>query len=346
MFSTQWLKAISCGVLVAAAIGLGLIAGPASAQSPKTPIPIKLGMNAQPSWLLYTAKEKGYFEKAGLAPTYIKFVSGIYTISAVHSRSVDIVTPGITPFAAGLAQGVDWVAIGIDNESPASEGIVSRKGSNITKVEDLKGKTIGVARGSTAYYGLLYALNKKGIKKDDVKLLMLAPADQVSAMAKGDVDAISVWEPWIGRNIAENGARLVAMEEQSGVYTALSVLAAHRDYVKENPEAVRRYLKAMLMAYEDIQKNGPGIALDSMAALMAIPRSGAEAMWKQSGAPNIRRWADPDYLYSVSKNGKFAKNAQEMVDFLVEDKVLAKRVEVGPAFDDSFIRQVLAEGLK
>ena len=39
---------------------------------------------------------------------------------------MDVTTPGTVPFLAGLAQGVDWVIIGIDTELATAEGFVAR----------------------------------------------------------------------------------------------------------------------------------------------------------------------------------------------------------------------------
>ena len=208
---------------------LAVASGLSGAQTAGAPIPIRIGIQAQTSWLLYAAKELQLFEKAGLAPTYVQFTTGAQSIPAMQSRSIDVGSPGITPFVAGLAQGVNWKVIGIDTQLSAAEGFLARKDTNIKTLEDLKGKTIGVARGSTSYYGLLAALKKKGINKDQVKLLQMGPPEQLAALLNNNIDAVAVWEPWMQKMMAETGARMIGMEADYGVYTALAIYAARSE---------------------------------------------------------------------------------------------------------------------
>lgn len=326
---------------VFAFVTLAIVSGLAGAQTAGAPIPIRIGIQAQTSWLLYAAKELQLFEKAGLAPTYVKFTTGAQSIPAMQSRSIDVGSPGITPFVAGLAQGVNWKVIGVDTELPGAEGFLARKDTSIRTLEDLKGKTIGVARGSTSYYGLLAALKKKGINKDQVKLLQMGPPEQLAALLNNNIDAVAVWEPWLQKMMAETGARMIGMEADYGVYTALAVYAAHGDFLKENPEAVKRFLRALLAAYDYVQKNGPGVAVDAVVSAMGITKDLGNIMYKEASAPNVRRWSDPKYQYSVVKGAAFSKNAQEMADFLFDEQIITKKVDVVSNFDDSLIAEVI-----
>ncbi len=327
--------------VLSAVIALGTLATSAWAQAGGAPIPIRIGIQAQTSWLLYTAKELQLFEKAGLAPTFVKFTTGAQAIPAMQSRSIDIGSPGITPFVAGAAQGVNWKVIGIDTELPNAEGFLARKDSPIKKIEDLKGKTIGVARGSTSYYGLLASLKSKGIKKEEVKLLQMGPPEQLAALLNNNVDAVAVWEPWIQKMKQDAGARLIGMEADYGVHTACAIYAVHGDFLKENPEAVRRFLRGLLAAHDHIRKNGPDVALKAVADAMGVSKELAAIMFKEGPAPSIRRWNDPKYQYSVVKGGPFAREAQQMADFMFEEQIINKKVDLGPLIDASLIAEVL-----
>lgn len=324
-----------------AAVPLALgFARPAAAQGTK-PIPVRIGLQAQTSWLLYAARDLKLFEKAGIDPQYVRLTTGAQAIAAMASQSLDIASPGITPFAAGLAQGVNWKVVGIDTTLPKAEGFVARKDSNIRKLEDLKGKTIAVARGSTSYYGLLAALESKRIGKDDVKLLLMGPPEQIGAMRNGNVDAVAVWEPWIQRQISETGARLIGMEADYGVHTALAVYAVHGAFAQKNPEAVDRFLRALLLAYRHIEANGPGVAITAVAEAMGVTKDLARTMYKEAPAPNVPRWADANYQYSVVPGSPFPTEAQKMASFLLKENIIDKQVDLTNAFDVSFVRRVL-----
>ena len=313
----------------------------ASAQSAEKALPVRIGIQAQPSWLLYTARELKFFEKAGLAPTYIRITTGAQAIAAMASKSIDIASPGITPFAAGIAQGVPWKAIAIDATMPGAEGFLARGDTDIKKLEDLKGKTIGVARGSTSYYGIIAALKSKGIDRSEVKLLSMGPPEQIGAMKHRDVDAVAVWEPWIQRQIKDAGARLIGMEADYGVRTAMGVEAVLEDFAENNPETIDRFLKGLLLAYEHIQKHGPDAAISAVADAMGVSKDLVEIMYREAPAPNITRWADPSYQYSLVKGGEFHTQATNMARFMFEEKIIDKEADLSEAFDASFISRLL-----
>lgn len=330
-------------VLMAVGIASMVANAGAWAQSVSTPPPVRIGLQAQTSWLLYTARELKLFEKAGLDPTYVKLTTGAQSIAAIQGGSLDIAAPGITPFAAGLSQGVGWKVIGIDTTLPNAEGFVARKDTNIKKLEDLKGKTIAVARGSTSYYGLLAALKSKGIGKEEVNLLLMGPAEQIGAMRNKNVDAVAVWEPWIQRQVNEAGGRLIGMEADYGVHTALAVYAVRNEFAQKSPEAVERFLNGLLFAYEHIQKNGPEVAISAVADAMGISKDLARVMYKEAPVPEVPRWTDPKYQYSIVPGAPFHKEAQKMGNFLFDEKIIDNKLDLSQAFDDAYIRRVLKQ---
>lgn len=305
------------------------------------PIPMRIGIAAQTSWLVYTARKMKFFEEVGLEPSFIKLTTGVQAIAAMASDNVDIASPGITPFVAGLAQGVEWQAIGFDTVLTNAEGFVARQGSGIETLEDLKGKTVGVARGSTSYYGLLAALETKGIGKDDFNMLVLGPAEQVGAMANGDLDAVAVWEPWIQRQIKDNGAHLIGMEADYGVHTGCAMHAVNTTFAQENSEAVNRFLNGLLIADEYLKKEGPETAHQAVADAMGLDKATVSIMFDEAPVPEIRRWADPDYQYSVVPGAPFSVQAQKMTDFMFEERLINTRVDVSNALDSDPISRVL-----
>ena len=81
--------------------------------------------------------------------------------------------------------------------------LVARRSAGIEKLSDLKGKRVMLPRNTSAHYYLVAMLRTAGLTEDDVEVVNLLPAqgdqtgmDQMSdALARGDVDAIAIWEP-------------------------------------------------------------------------------------------------------------------------------------------------------
>ncbi len=62
---------------------------------------------------------------------------------------------------------------------------------------DLKGKRVGFAKGSSAHNTTVAALEKAGLSYADITPIYLAPADAVAAFAGGNLDAWTIWDPYL-----------------------------------------------------------------------------------------------------------------------------------------------------
>jgi len=312
---------------------------PARAQ--QAPLPIKIGYQAVASWLLFGARDLKLYEKAGLAPTLVKFTAGAPMIAAAQSQSIDVAMVGTVPFLAGVASGVDWVYIGLDNEYPRAVGFVARKDSGVGSVADLSGKTIGFFRGSTSHYAVLTVLKRQGIPTSQVKLLQLEPAQQVAAMMNRQIDVAATWEPWMQKMVHQADGKIVAREADLGIYTGLGVYAVRSSWLKANQETARRYLRALVMAYDTLEKD-PTPALNAVMQEMGIPEEWARAIFKEAGLPAIYKQTDPTYRYSAAKDSPLQANLADLARFLYEEKVLAKQVDVSGLVDGAPLAAVLA----
>ncbi len=312
---------------------------PSSAQS--APLPIKIGYQAVASWLLFGARSLKLYEKAGLAPTFIKFTAGAPQIAAAQSQSIDVAMVGTVPFLAGVAQGVDWVYIGVDNEYPRAVGFVARKDAGVDKLPDLSGKTIGFFRGSTSHYAVLTVLKRQNIPTSQVKLIALEPAQQVAAMMNKQIDVAATWEPWMQKMVHQADGKIVAREADLGIYTGLGVYAVRSSWLKSNTETARRYLRALVMAYDALEKD-PTPAINAVTQEMGIADDWTRAIFKESGLPAIYKQADPTYRYSAAKDSPLQASLADLAKFLFDEKVLQKQVDTSGLVDGSVMAEVLS----
>jgi sulfonate transport system substrate-binding protein len=87
------------------------------------------------------------------------------------------------------------------------DALLVPKGSPITDLAQLRGKTIAVAKGSSANGTLLNTLSKAGLKPTDVTLSYLQPSDAYAAFSQGSVAAWAVWEPYVSQAVGSLGGR-------------------------------------------------------------------------------------------------------------------------------------------
>ena len=83
--------------VAAVVIGLGLVSFGAPAGAAETadsaPLPITIGVQTDADWPTIEAQHNHLFEKAGLKPSYIKFVAGAPMLASVRT---------VAPTEAGL----------------------------------------------------------------------------------------------------------------------------------------------------------------------------------------------------------------------------------------------------
>ena len=160
---------------------------------------------------LFIADAQGQYEKNGIKTKLVHFNNGGDMMVAIASGDLDIAYVGITPALSSISRGVPAkVVSSVQNEG---SGIVVDSKSNINSVSDLKGKKISTPGDSSIQYLLLvYALEKAGLKKEDVSISSMKVASMMDALRTSNIDGMCIFEPFvtmaseegIGKEIASN----------------------------------------------------------------------------------------------------------------------------------------------
>ena len=143
---------------------------------------ISIGATTQElSTLIWIAEEKGYFEENGLDATVEAYDTGIETKNALLAGEVDVADT-VDFVISGLAlEGVN-IKVLASIDTAIIDYIIARKDRGISSFSDLKGKKIGINRGSSAEYYLGRTLIFNGLSLEDVKLVALHPPDMPEAI--------------------------------------------------------------------------------------------------------------------------------------------------------------------
>src|SRR5262249_5057512 len=158
--------------------------------------------------------------------TWSQFTSGPPLLEAVNAGAIDIGAVGNTPpiFAAAAGSKIKIVAAGAQNL--AAQAILVPKSSSIQAIQDLRGKKIALAKGSSAHPLLLSVLKKAGLSFSDIQPQYLQPADALSAFSGGKVDAWSIWDPYTAQAEAQTGARTLVSGNGFGTNYNFNVASA------------------------------------------------------------------------------------------------------------------------
>lgn len=91
--------------------------------------------------------------------------------------------------------------------------VIARRSRGINSPADLKAKTIGTTRHTSAHYYLVQLAAKAGMREADLNAVDLQQAEMPAALERGAVDALSIWEPIAEAAAARLGADAVIFQD-------------------------------------------------------------------------------------------------------------------------------------
>ena len=184
-------------LLALSLIALAGVSAQIQAQAQETPVAI--GISGWTGFAPLTlAKEAGIFKKNGLDVS-IKKIPQKDRHLAIASGDIQCAATTVETWVVWNANGVATTQIFQLDKSYGADGMVVKAG--ISKIADLKGKTVAAsAPGTSPYFALAWFLKKNGLSVKDVKVVNLEPQAAANAMIAGTagVDAAMTYEPYLG----------------------------------------------------------------------------------------------------------------------------------------------------
>ncbi|OCJ33581.1 aliphatic sulfonate ABC transporter substrate-binding protein [Agrobacterium tumefaciens] len=231
-------RALSASFLVAAALSVL----PLQAQAAEE---LKIGY--QKTGLPVIARQQGVIEKAleakGVKVSWVEFTAGPPLVEALNVGSINVGWTGDAPPIFGQAAGSAIVYVAALPSNGKGEAIFTKPESGIKSVVDLKGKKVGVGKGTSAHNLLVAAIEKNGLKFSDIDVVYLSPADAAAAFASDKIDAWAVWDPFYA--IAETRYKPVTLARTSEVLNVSTYFLANRDYAKSHADTINITLDAL-----------------------------------------------------------------------------------------------------
>jgi len=198
------------------------------------------------SGLIWVAENKGYFKDNGLDVKITERQSGVDALNDIFAGNADISTQAEFVAVSQSFKRNDFkILASIDSISAIY--MVGLKDHNINQIRDLKGKKIGVTQNSQAQFFLGKFLVDNNLKLSDVQIVYLKPADMVAGMEAGSIDAAVTWQPLVSQIEDKPGISAIKWLAQSNRQFSF-LLTASNDLVKNKPQVVERFLKALVQA--------------------------------------------------------------------------------------------------
>ena len=244
--------------------GAAGLARPALAES----VTMVIGTGVDPSFsAYYVAKEAGLFAKNGLDVQIKTGPSGSAMValliqnqaqSAFGSELAGILDHALDPDVVAVAEGAaleHWY------------GLVAR---NVDSLDGLKGKKIGVSRGTGSEVFWLAIIDKKKLDPKDYKIIQVDAPEMVAALGRGDIDAFATWEPWVSRaSTAVPGAKVLM--DNSGIVESRTFVYMNKGWVLKNQAAAQAFMRSLVEATDRIEKDRDAAAADVAKFLRIDP---------------------------------------------------------------------------
>ena len=193
-------------------------------------------------WVPY---EAGIFRKHGLDVELLYVAGGGRAAPVVQSDEVPIgIFTGGSVVSANLAGG-DLVVIA-SSMNVMTFVVMARP--EIKRVEDLKGKKIGISRfGSSTDFGLRYAEERWPIKRqrDFAVIQVGGVTDVFNALRAGALDA-AVINAELAILARREGFRELADIAKMGINFPTSSIITTRSFIKRNENTVRKFIRAFV----------------------------------------------------------------------------------------------------
>jgi len=203
----------------------------------------------------YVAMDKGFFKGEGLDAAFIATTGGVLVRAAI-AKEIEFV-----PIPAGGSEAILQGAplIFLVGQSLISQWTLTTA-PDIKRVEDLKGKTIGLGRPGSADYSEIVVTLGKHFKMEpgkDYKVIAFGgEPDRIAALVNRSIQAGVLSFPHAAR--AEKEGMKVLLKTGDYIPRLGGSFLTHKDHLRDKRDTVKRFVRAIAKADDYVKANKKG----------------------------------------------------------------------------------------
>jgi NitT/TauT family transport system substrate-binding protein len=316
--------AIALSLLVA-----GLLALTSCVTEPPEPLNVSLLTHWPGYEGFFLADSLGYYKDT--ANRMVVHTSVDDQIRAFQNRKVQAAAFTLSD-ALVLAENVPEmrVVLAIDTSNGAD---VILGQSTMERLQDLKGKRVGVEASGLGFQMLKRALDKANLAFKDIKIVRLPGSEQERAFKQGEVDAVVTYEPARTNLLAIGAKQLFDSSQIPG--EVVDILVVHQDVLTRQFSSLQALVKGWFRAQE-YAKTHPGEAVQRGAQRQRI--SPTQFLESLNGL-RILTLEENQRLFDKN-NPTFSLLTQELSEVMVQGNLLKRTVEPSSLLDDQVIKDL------
>lgn len=327
-------RLISC-VLAAAVLAGGMTVGSASAQT-LTDVKFTLdflALGRHAPW--YVAIAKGYYKEEGLNVTIIPSKGTADAIKAVEAGVSEfgfIDVPGLVA-AGGSNTSIKIVAV---NYQKTPQCVFSlNPGANVTSAKDMANLEFGSSSASFSPRIHMAFMKMHGVDPSTLRVVNIDGGARVPMLVAGKVQAVDLFimsEPAIKRAAQGKEVKCLFLADH-GLDIYSNSIGVKDEYLKKNPEIVRKFVRASLRGWRDALS-----APEEAAKLQGQYVKGLQEDIVVEELKILKRLA---VVPDTTRGGFGAMNKEKMkrtVDFINDNvDVQGRRMTVDDIYADGFL---------
>jgi NitT/TauT family transport system substrate-binding protein len=261
------------------------------------------------NWMYYGShagfalgKDKGYYKDAGIN---LDIRSGNGSGSAHR-----LVANGDSDFSYGscgsminlVSQGAKLVSVAVI-DAMGADAVLVRPDAGITKIADLKGKTLLTTSNAGVNTFFPIVLQTAGLSPSDIKLTNVPDGALVSSYLQGAGGAVGMLGGIDDKpaEIKKNGGGQPVIFPYSdyGVNQVGYCIVARQDMVEKNPDLVKRFVQATIKSYKAAEAD-PDAAINAVADIVGGTMADDEGKAQAKAVLNVTL----GLLYSAANTQK------------------------------------------
>jgi len=306
---------ISRRALVLSGITAGFAGSPAFAQGAQ----ISIAVGSDPVFTpIFVAAHEKIFAAQGVDVIVKPTTDGATAMDALVAQQVNLACASEPTHLVRLAR-ADLKPLAVVQESGRYIKLVVRKG--ISAPAQIK--KFGLVPGSVSEYVTGLLIKKSGIDPASIQMVKSGPPEIPALLARGDIDAFFLWEPWPTNGVRQGGEVLMTSEDV-GYKTALW-LTALGPWFEANKSSAQSVLKAIKQG-ADIARKDPQRAAAAVQAAIKTPQATTIALLKELDCV-VRDFNDQDI-----------RSVKGISEFLAQQKAIAAPVDPARFLQTGFFK--------
>ena len=200
----------------------------------------------------YIAEHQGFFKKERVNVKIVDMIGGHRCLKAMLSGEVNMATTSDSPIAFQSLHNKKFKILTTFVTSYNDVKLMTKKSSGILKARHLIGKKVGTVIGASSHYFLVKFLIDNNVNPNKIEVVHVKPNAMPKALASGEVDAISVWEPYgyISKSLLKDDLHILPAKK---TYRETFNLVSNEKFIINNEKNAEKIIRALKNASDFIQ---------------------------------------------------------------------------------------------